>query len=155
MRNLLSFLLKYINIIVFLFLEGIALYWLTNGNSYHNSRVVKGMQGITRGLEEKFNNARTYLSLREINATLASENSVLKNRIERLTAREDLKFISVEDSLFRQQFLYTTARVINNSVNRQKNYFTIDKGTLQGIKVDMAVTNGNDAVGVVVGCIAS
>jgi rod shape-determining protein MreC len=152
MRNLLSFLLKYINIIVFLVLEGIALYWLTNGNSYHNSRVVKGMQGITRGLEEKVNNARTYLSLREINATLASENSVLKNRIERLTAREDIRFTSVEDSLFRQQFLYTTARVINNSVNRQKNYFTIDKGTLQGIKVDMAVTNGNDAVGVVVGC---
>jgi rod shape-determining protein MreC len=152
MRNLLNFLLKYINIIVFLFLEGIALYWLTSGNSYHNSAVVKGMQGITRGLEERISNARSYLSLREINANLAAENSTLRNRIERLTGREDLKFVSVEDSLYRQQFIYTTARVINNSVNKQKNYFTIDKGTLQGIKIDMAVTNGKDVVGVIVGC---
>ncbi len=152
MRNLLNFLLKYINIIVFLFLEGIAFYWLTSGNSYHNSVVVKGMQGVTKGLEERISNARSYLSLREINATLSAENSALRNRIERLNTREELQFVPVKDSLFRQQYQYTTARVINNSVNKQKNYFTIDKGTLQGIKVDMAVTTGKNVVGVIVGC---
>jgi rod shape-determining protein MreC len=152
MRNLLNFLLKYINIIVFLILEGIALYWLTNGNSYHNSRVVKGIQGVTRGLEERINNARSYLSLRETNSNLARENSFLRNRVEQLTGKADLKFVPVDDSLFRQQFQYTSARVINNSVNRQKNYLTLDKGRLQGIKVDMAVTNGKDAVGVIIGC---
>jgi rod shape-determining protein MreC len=110
------------------------------------------MQGVTRGLEERINNARSYLSLREINSNLALENSVLRNRIEQLTGKEDLKFVSVEDSLLRQQFQYTSARVISNSVNRQKNYFTLDKGKLQGIKVDMAVTNGKDAIGVIVGC---
>jgi len=155
MRNLLNFLLKYINIIVFLFLEGLALYWLTNGNSYHNSTVVKGMQGVTKRLEERINNARSYLSLREINLSLASENSELKNRIGLISPREDLGFVSVDDSLFRQQFHYTSAREIKNSVNKQKNYFTLDKGTLQGIKVDMAVTNGKDAVGVIVGCSAN
>lgn len=152
MRNLLNFLLKYINIIVFLILEGIALFWLTNGNSYHNSRVVKGIQGITRGLEERINNARSYLNLREINSNLARENSILRNQIELLARKEDLKFMSVDDSVFGQQFKYTSARVINNSVNRQKNYLTLDKGSLQGIKVDMAVTSGKDAVGVIVSC---
>ncbi len=92
MRNLLNFLLKYINIIVFLILEGIALYWLTNGNSYHNSRVVRAVQGVTRGLNERINNARTYLSLREINSSLASENSDLRNRLEKLTQKGDPKF---------------------------------------------------------------
>lgn len=152
MRNLLNFLLKYINIIVFLILEGIALYWLTNGNSYHNSTVVRAVQGVTKGLNERINNARNYLSLREINSSLAAENSDLKNRLEKLTQRGDPGFISVDDSLLRQQYQYTSARIINNSVNRQKNYFTIDKGSLQGIRVDMAVTNGTDAVGVIVGC---
>jgi rod shape-determining protein MreC len=152
MRNLLNFLLKYINIIVFLILEGLALYWLTNGNSYHNSTVVKGMQGVTRRLEERINNVRSYLSLREINSSLALENNELENRIELLSPRENLNFFSVDDSLFRQKFQYTSARVISNSVNKQKNFFTLDKGTRQGIKVDMAVTNGNDAVGVIVGC---
>jgi rod shape-determining protein MreC len=152
MRNLLNFLLKYNNVIVFLILEGIALYLLTNGNNYHNSRMVKGMQGITKGLEEKINNVSTYLSLRETNYNLAKENSDLRNRIEQITGREDLKFVSVKDSLFRQQFRYTSARVINNSVNNQKNYFTLDKGTSQGIKVDMAVTSGKNVVGVIIGC---
>ena len=152
MRNLLNFLLKYINIIVFLILEGIAFSWLTNGNSYHNARVVRMVQGVTRGLNEKITNARTYLSLREINSGLASENSELKNRLEKMVQKGDVNFIPVDDSLFRQQYQYTSARVINNSVNRQKNYITLDKGSLQGIKVDMAVTNGKDAVGVVVGC---
>ncbi|MBP1675109.1 MAG: mreC, partial [Bacteroidetes bacterium] len=78
MRNLLNFLLKYNNIIVFLLLEGIALFWLTNGNEYHNSRLVKGMKGMTRGIEERINNVSTYLSLREINSNLASENSALR-----------------------------------------------------------------------------
>jgi rod shape-determining protein MreC len=152
MRNLLNFLLKYNNIFVFLILEGIALYLLTNGNTYHNSRMVKGMQGVTKGLEERINNVRSYLNLREINSSLASENSVLKNRIEQLAGKENLNFVSVTDSLFRQKYQYTSARVIKNSVNRQKNYFTLDKGTRQGIRKDMAVTNGRDAVGAIVGC---
>jgi rod shape-determining protein MreC len=42
--------------------------------------------------------------------------------------------------------------VINNSVNKQKNYFTLDKGRRQGIKVDMAVTSEDNVAGVIVGC---
>jgi len=152
MRNLLNFLLKYNSFIVFLILEGIALYWLTSGNSYHNSRMVKGMQGVTRGMEERLSNVRSYLNLREINSKLASENNALRNSIERFTSQENLKFISVKDTLFRQQYQYTSARVINNSVNKQKNFFTLDKGRAQGIKIDMAVTNGKDVAGVIVGC---
>jgi rod shape-determining protein MreC len=152
MRNLLNFLLKYSNFIVFLILEGFALVLLTNGNNYHNSRVVKGMQGVTRGIEEKINNTRTYLHLREINSNLAAENSTLRNSLERYAREENLKFKNVNDTLFRQQYQYTSARVINNSVNNQKNYFTIDKGRRQGIKVDMAITSGNNVAGVIVGC---
>jgi len=152
MRNLLNFLLKYHNFIIFLFLEGIALFWLANGNSYHNSRMVKGMQGITRGIEERINKTRTYLQLREINSTLAAENSALRNNLERLSRQQNLKFISVDDTLLNQEYQYTSARVINNSVNKQKNYFTLDKGKSQGLSVDMAVTSGNNAAGLIVGC---
>jgi rod shape-determining protein MreC len=152
MRNLLNFLLKYINLIVFIILEGIALSLLINGNNYHNSRMVKGTQGVTRRIEEKIKNTRTYLSLREINSSLAEENSALRNNLEHYARQEDLKFVNVTDSLLRQEYKYTSARVINNSVNKQKNYFTIDKGTRQGMKVDMAVTSGNNAAGVIIGC---
>lgn len=151
MRNLLNFLLKYNNIIVFLILEGIALYLLTNGNDYHNSRVVKGLHGMTRGIEEQINNTKLYLNLREINSQLAAENSALRDSLEKRAGHQDRKYITFNDTLFRQSFTYTSARVINNSVNKQKNFFTIDKGSRQGIKVDMAVTSSNSVAGVIVG----
>jgi rod shape-determining protein MreC len=152
MRNLLNFLLKYINLIVFLILEGIAFYLLINNNNYQNSRIVKGTQGVTRGIQEKIRNINNYLGLRDLNSSLAAENSALRNSLEHYARKEDLKFVHVTDTLFRQEYKYTSARVINNSVNKQKNYFTIDKGTRQGMKVDMAVTSGNNVAGVIIGC---
>lgn len=152
MRNLLHFLLKYNNLIVFLILEGIAFYWLASGNLYHNSKIIKGVQGITKGLEERISNSRSYFSLREINSKLASENSALRNNIERFKSTGDLKYIPVRDTVFKQQYQYISAKVINNSVNKQKNYFTIDKGKKQGVSVDMAVADGSNIAGVIVGC---
>lgn len=152
MRNLLNFLLKYNNIIVFLILEGIAFYWLTSGNVYHNSRMVKTIQGITRGMEERITNAKNYFILREVNSDLAEENNNLKNRLEQLSVEQGTGFESVNDSTAGQQYQYTPARVINNSVNKQKNFLTINKGSLQGIKPDMALTDGKNVVGLVVGC---
>ena len=152
MRNLLNFLAKYNNLIIFLILEGITVYLLATGNNYHNTRVVNGIRGLINGIEERINITRTYLNLREINENLAAENVALRNSIGRLVKKENSLFFSVSDSIYRQQYLYTSAEVINNSVNRQKNFFTLNKGDLQGVRVDMAVTSGNSVAGVIVGC---
>jgi rod shape-determining protein MreC len=151
MRNLLNFLARYNNLIIFIFLEGIALYMLGHGNNYHNSRIVNGVRGITLGFEKRIYNTKSYLSLHDINVGLALENADLKNRLERLSKNENQGFLSVSDSTNRQQFVHTSAEVIENSINRQKNFFTINKGTQQGIKVDMAVTSDRGVAGVVVG----
>jgi rod shape-determining protein MreC len=103
-------------------------------------------------MEERITNVKNYLSLREVNSVLAEENSYLKNRLEQFSLVQDPGFISVNDSTAGQQYNYTPARVINNSVNKQKNFITINKGSLQGIKPDMALTDGRNVVGLVVGC---
>jgi rod shape-determining protein MreC len=152
MRNLLNFLIRFINLIIFLILEGIAFYLLATGNSYHNTRVVNGIRGLTRVIEERINNSRNYLNLREINENLAVENITLRNSIEHLVKEENSLFFSVTDSVHKQQYLHTSAEVIENSVNRQKNFFTVNKGKRQGISVDMAVTSFDGVAGVIVGC---
>jgi rod shape-determining protein MreC len=152
MRNLLNFLARYNNLIIFLILEGIAIYLLATGNNYHNTRVVNGIRGLTRGIEERLNNTRNYLNLREINENLAAENISLRNRIDRLGKKENSLFFSVSDSVYRQQYIHTSGEVIDNSINRQKNFFTLNKGKRQGVMVDMAVTSGAGVAGVVVGC---
>ena len=152
MRNLLNFLARYNNLIIFLILEGIAFYLLAAGNNYHNSVIVRGIRGITRGIEERESNAKAYFSLREVNLALSGENAELRNRIEKFTGNRESSFIPVTDTVFSQKYDFTAATVISNSVNRQKNYFTINKGRRQGLADDMAVISSGGVSGVIVGC---
>ncbi len=152
MRNLLNFLARYNNLIIFLILEGLSFYFLTSRHTYHNTRVLFGIRGLTFGFEEKISNIHTYLHLRDINKTLAEENTALKNSMQRLIKEDKTPFTSVSDSIYRQQYTHTTSEVIYNSINKQKNFFTINKGNRQGVKPDMAVTSGQGVAGVIVGC---
>jgi rod shape-determining protein MreC len=152
MRNLLNFLARYNNLIIFLILEGVSLYFVASRNSYHNTRILFAVRNMTYGIEERINNTRNYLNLREINNSLAAENVALKNSLERLVRGENSPFLSVSDSVYKQQYIHTAAEVIDNSVTRQKNFFTVNKGALQGIKVNMAVNSGDGVAGVIVGC---
>ena len=152
MRNLLNFLAKYNNLLIFLILEGIAIFLLTTGNNYHNTWSVKAIRSLTSGIEEQMSNVRTYFNLRDVNQVLAAENASLKNTIERLARQEEILYFSVEDTVFNQQYVYTDAKVIDNSVNRQRNFFVINRGSNQGLAVDMAVVSGNSVAGAIVGC---
>lgn len=151
MRNLLNFLAKYNNLIVFLILEGIAFSLLATGNSYHNSRLIKGFRGLTYGIERKGSDIRKYLQLNENNRALASENTSLKNSIERLISQRSFEAGEVTDTIYQQQYTYMMAEVINNSVSRQKNFITLDKGTRHGIRTDMGVVTNQGIVGIIVG----
>jgi rod shape-determining protein MreC len=97
-------------------------------------------------------NARSYLHLQEINESLARENMTLRNRVQKLEKPDTSVFRSVYDTLYNQQYTHTFAEVIDNSVNRQKNFFTINKGKRSGVVPDMSVISDNGVAGVVVGC---
>jgi rod shape-determining protein MreC len=152
MRNLLNFLIRFNNLIIFLILEGITFYLLATGNSYHNAKVANSIRGLSQGIETRINKTRSYLSLREVNESLAAENISLRNRVERLAKKENSIFFSVSDTIYNQHYNHTSAEVIENSVNRQKNFFTINKGLKQGISKDMAVISSEGVAGVIVGC---
>lgn len=151
MRSLLNFIVKYNNLIIFLILEGISIFLLATGNNYQNTHFVLGVRRITSGIDAKISNTRSYLGLREVNRTLAAENIALKNRLSQITKAESPHFFSVNDSVYNQQYQHTSAEVIQNSINRQKNFFTIDKGKRQGINPDMAVISNDGVAGVIVG----
>ncbi|HOU01756.1 MAG TPA: rod shape-determining protein MreC [Bacteroidales bacterium] len=152
MRNLLNFLARFNNLIIFLILEGITLYLLSTGNSYHNTRVVKTTRGLAYRLEQMVNNSRNYLRLREINQVLAIKNANLLNSLENVMKNRDSLFFSVRDTIHLQQYVHTSAQIVNNTINRQKNFFTLNKGKNQGLGVDMAVVADDGAAGIIVGC---
>jgi len=152
MRNLLNFIARYNNVIIFLILEGIALSLLTSGNNYHNTRVVRGIRIFTMGIEKSISKTRSYFRLRELGESLSMENAALRNRIVQMEKKENPLFFSVDDSTRKQKYIWTSAEVVNNSVNRQKNFFTLNKGYNQNLAEDMAVISDEGVAGVIVGC---
>jgi rod shape-determining protein MreC len=152
MRNLLNFLVRYNNLIIFLLLEGIAIILLAGGNKYHNTIITKGILGVTTGFEERVSNVRSYFSLRETNLKLANENALLLEQLNSVRYKPDDLFIIVSDTLSGERYSYTSATITGNSTNRQKNFFTINKGSRHGIKTDMAVVSEEGIAGIIVGC---
>ena len=88
-----------------------------------------------------------------MNSALSDENAALRNSIEKFVkGRKSRSFIQFQIQFINSKYIHTSATVIDNSINRQKNFFTINKGLKQGITKDMAVTAGNGVAGVIVGC---
>ena len=152
MRSLLNFLERYHSLIIFLILEGVALYFITTRSYYHNTKIVNGMRWLTHGVETKLSDAKNYLDLRDINENLANENTTLRNSINRLLRNENSIFFTVSDTIYQQTYQYTSARLTSNSVNKQYNFFTINKGAKNGLSAGMAIIADGSVAGVVSGC---
>jgi len=110
------------------------------------------MRWITHGVEAQISDVKNYLHLRSINENLAYENTTLRNSINRLLSDDSSTFFTVSDTIYQQTYQYTSARITNNSVNKQYNFFTINKGTKSGLAPDMAVIADGGVAGVIVGC---
>lgn len=151
MRSLLNFFIRYSNVLIFLILEGVAFYLLFNGTGYHNIRLANAAGSIEGALGKNFTRAAEYFSLRQINQDLVGENMELRNILAQVYRSGELDLIGVSDTIHNQQYHYTAARVVNQTVNRQKNFITLNRGIKQGIKTGMAVLGPDGIVGVVVG----
>jgi len=92
-----------------------------------------------------------YLHLREQNLRLQNENIELRNMLQSSFYIADTARIFYFDSIKQRRFSYIPAKVTNNSVNRQFNFMTLDRGRNVGIAENMAVVGPDGIVGVVFG----
>jgi rod shape-determining protein MreC len=85
-----------------------------------------------------------------VNRKLSEENAALKSFISDMSHLKVLPdsvglLTEMEDSVYR----FFSAMVINNSVNKQYNYITLNKGRKHGIKPDQGILNSDGVVGVI------
>lgn len=151
MNTLLRFLNRYHVIILFLLLQGVCVLLMLGSTRYQRSRLVNGLRSITDPVYEYVTDVKDYLSLETENRRLALENTQLKNSLASILKEEEVFFFSREDSLNNQRYYYTRAEVVNNSVIRQKNYFTINKGSRDGLQADMGVISSQGVAGIIRG----
>lgn len=146
MRNLFRFILKFHRTILFLFLELICLLLVVNHNYYQKAVFFNSSNRLCGSMYEAYDNVTNFFSLLEENERLAEENAMLRNSMG-ISITDTIESPEIQDTS--KQYIYRYARVVNNTVNRQRNTITINKGRIDGIKEEMAVICDDGVVGVI------
>lgn len=149
MRDLFRFLHRIRATLMFLGWLIIALILLYNGNEHHRSQAISSSNAVVGTVFSWRKEITDYANLKEVNRLLAEENADWRNRhISTYTPVEGV-FARIQDTIHRQEYRVITAKVVNSTWHRPKNFLTLDKGTKAGVHGDMGVIGPNGIVGVV------
>jgi rod shape-determining protein MreC len=149
MRNLFRFILQHHFLILFLVIEFFSLFLLFSANPYQRVVYYNASHRFSGKISMRMSNIRDYFSLHNENRKLAAENAFLYNNLKSSYALNRMDSSYAGDSSVQRKYYYLTSRVINNTVNNQYNFITLDRGIDGGVKPDMAVISGDGIVGVV------
>jgi len=147
MRNLLIFISKYNAFFLFVIFEIAAIVIYIKYNSFQKATFINSTSQITGSLYARVDDFKGYLTLRKVNDNLAAENSRLRNQLKTSFYVDTVAKGKVTDTIYKQQYEYITAKVINNSINRRNNIITINVGANAGVRKGMGVICNGGAVG--------
>jgi rod shape-determining protein MreC len=134
---------------MFLILEAISLVLIVSLNDYQRVTFFNSSNNFAGTIYERFSNLDDYFSLGRTNARLAAENASLRKQLQMRIMNQENYPINRPDTVEAPAYIFTSAKVISNSVNKQFNYITINKGSRHGIKPDMGIINADGVVGVI------
>ena len=149
MRNLILFLTKNYYFILFLSLESLSLFFVFQNNHFQRAHFLNSSNAISGSIYSTYSGITDYFGLNETNQKLADENVQLRNQLRQSFSYQAGSPVAIRDSVHRQQYVYVSAKVVNNSTNRRANYLTLNAGSEQGVKAEMAVICSEGVVGIV------
>ena len=154
MRNLLEFLSKYYHWLLFAVLEVTSFVLLFQFNSYQGSVWFTSANAVVGKLYELESSIESFFSLTKVNKDLTLRNFYLERQVNQLSRlyydlTKDTTIAERNELEFLSRYKLIPAKVVSNSVDRNDNLMTIDRGSKDGVEKDMGVACGNGVVGVV------
>lgn len=153
MRNIFLFIRRYFNVLFFLFLQGISIYFIVHYSKYHKAVFTSTSNQFTGKINEQYNNIKYYFRLKQTNKSLAEANEKLYNKLKadfELPDSSSKNFIDTIriDSLEQyRKYQYLGAKVVSNSVVGPNNFIVIKRGGIaQQFKEGMGIVDPNDGV---------
>ena len=138
-------------------MQVVALWFLFNYNRFHRAKFLGVANELTGRVNSQYNKVEDYFTLRTENQRLNRLNDSLLNLMSFNYMKRDTATTTVRDSVpfdtsgHVRQYLWRDARVVYSTVNLEKNYIQINKGSAQGIRDNMSVISSNgSAVGIVI-----
>lgn len=159
MKNLFRLIYRYHVVLLFVLLETLALSMVVTYNNYQRAVFFDSSNFVSGTLFEKFSSFWQVFEFRQVNVKLAEENVVLRSALQEILLKSNQGKYKASDSIYlpriardsslKTVYRFTTARVVNNSVNQQHNFLTLNKGRRDGVKPDMGVIANGQVVGLV------
>jgi rod shape-determining protein MreC len=134
---------------MFLALEAISFVLIVSFNNYQRVAFFNSSNNFAGAVYEKFSSIDDYFSLSRTNARLAADNASLRKQLQWRMMQQEQYPVNRPDTVEAPAYIFTSAKVISNSVNKQLNYITLNKGSRHGIKPDMGIIDASGIVGVI------
>lgn len=138
--------------LLFILAEVLAIYHYAGSTSYNKARILSATNSAVGSVSGLFGSVGDYFRLSSENRELRSEVESLRNQLADFVADSmAVSSYSAEGEI--APYYFSSARVLQNSVTRQRNYFIIDKGLRDGVQANMAVLSMlGEVAGYVVTC---
>lgn len=149
MRSLLNFIVKYHYFILFVLIECFSILLVVQYNNYHRASFLNSSSSVAGKVYSSFHSVFQYVDLKTANQELNEKLVSYRNQSKTSFKDNQVRIVEVLDSVYIQQYQFIEAQVINNSINKQNNYITLNVGRNQGVLKEMAVISTQGAVGVV------
>jgi rod shape-determining protein MreC len=149
MRNLIAFFKRFQVFMMFVVLQVLAMYIYFTFMSFPKTQIITSANIINGNILLAKNDVAKLLNLSRTNTKLQKENALLREEHPKSMIKISRELIKIDDSLYRQQYKFIPATVINSTFDKRNNFFTLDVGTIQGIKRGMGVFSDEGVVGVV------
>ena len=122
-------------------------------NSYHSSIYFSSANRLTSTIYNVSSEITRYFALKQINESLEANNARLENEVLNLRYQlAELKTLSsdtLDSKIDSPRYDFVRATVINNNVHHPRNYFSINRGSEDGIKKGQGVVDHNGVIGIV------
>lgn len=151
MRNLIEFLVRNHAILLFIFLESIAIRLIVTYNDHQKSTYISSSSKVSGWIFEFKEQTVGFFDLKDQNNRLLFENKQLREKLFdlKLVSEENLANKTVNDSVSHQRYHLITATVISNSTSLINNYITLNKGRKDGIVLHSGVIDDFGIIGVI------
>lgn len=135
----------------FLFLQLIAVTLIFSRNSMQQSFAAGQATVFNAWVSGYIDQGTSYLKLKQINEDLVAQNKALMAQVYGKGQSGNPQFRRVTDTIGGGQiYTFVDADIVNNSITRNDNYFTIDRGKRHGVFPKMGVIAPNGIAGIVV-----
>lgn len=152
MRNVFLFIRRYFVFLLFLVLQGFALWMLFKYNRFHRAVFLGRATEFTGSINAQVDKVDDYFHLREENKRVHRMNDSLLNllrinyNIPDTSQRLFVDSLRIDSTAQYRRYLFRDAKVVYNSVNSENNYLQLNRGARHGIKDNMAVINSDGGV---------